>query len=158
MSSIMKKQVDKVNQTPAADEVFDAIHTVMHLYRSSRAQAFREDERDITHLESRVLDYFARHPGTTQSDLSAHSGRDKAQLTRLLRGLREKGYLEAQEDLNDRRSVRLQLTDEGHALQRDLRKVGVQVLERAVKGMTAQQRAELVGLLQVVQGNLEKGR
>lgn len=152
----MKKQVDKVNQTPAADEVFDAIHTVMHLYRASRAQAFREDDRDITHLESRVLDYFARHPGTTQSDLSAHTGRDKAQLARLLRGLRDQGYLEAQEDANDRRSVRLQLSPSGHALQQELRKVGVLVLERAVKGMTAQQRSELVDLLQVVRGNLDK--
>lgn len=154
----MKTQVDKVNHSPPADRVFDAIHTVMHLYRSSRSQAFREEERDITHMESRVLDYFARHPGATQSDLVLHSGRDKAQLTRLVRGLRDRGYLEAQEDEQDRRSVRLSLSAQGQTLQRQLRKSGAQILQRAVEGLSAEQCEELVQLLQVMQGNLERQR
>ncbi|MBP0598023.1 MarR family transcriptional regulator [Herbaspirillum sp. LeCh32-8] len=130
----------------------------MHLYRSSRSQAFREEERDITHMESRVLDYFARHPGATQSDLVLHSGRDKAQLTRLVRGLRDRGYLEAQEDEQDRRSVRLSLSAQGQTLQRQLRKSGAQILQRAVEGLSAEQCEELVQLLQVMQGNLERQR
>lgn len=154
----MKKQVDKVNHSPAADRVFDAIHTVMHLYRSSRSQIFREDKRDITHMESRVLDYFARHPGSTLSDLVAHSGRDKAQLTRLLRGLREREYLEAKEDVNDRRSVRLQLSAQGATLQRQLQKSGAQILEHAVEGLSSKQAEDLVQLLNIVQDNLEKQR
>src|SRR4051812_7083089 len=98
MSTIMKKQVDKVNQSPTADAVFDALHSVMHLYRSARTQAFRDEEQDVTHMETRVIGYFDHHPGSTLSDLVQHSGRDKAQLTRLIRGLRDKGYLEASED------------------------------------------------------------
>lgn len=154
----MKKQVDKVNQTPAAERVFDAIHTVMHLYRSGRSQAFREDPRGITHMESRVLDYFSRHPGATLSDLAAHSGRDKAQLTRLVKGLREHGDLESKEDLKDRRSVRLQLSAQGEALQRDLRKTGAQILERAVVGLSESQCEDLVTLLKNIQSNLESER
>src|SRR5450830_299962 len=124
----MKKQVDKVNQSPAAERVFDALHTVMHLYRSGRSLAFREDERGITHMESRVLHYFWHHPGATLSDLAAHSGRDKAQLTRLVKGLRENGYLEASEDLQDRRSVHLQLSAQGQTMQRELKQSGAQIL------------------------------
>ena len=154
----MKKQVDKVNQSPAADRVFDAIHTVMHLYRSSRSQSFREDKRDITHMESRVLDYFSRHPGSTQSDLVTHSGRDKAQLPRLLRGLRERGLLEAKEDAADRRSVHLQLSAQGQVLQRQLQKSGAQILERAVEGLSPRQCEDLVQLLSIMQANLEKQR
>lgn len=154
----MKKQVDKVNQSPAADTVFDALHTVMHLYRSSRTQAFREDERGITHMESRVLDYFDRHPGATLSDLVQHSGRDKAQLTRLIRSLKDNGYLEAREDEQDRRSSRLHLSTEGKSVQRQLRKCGAQVLEQAVEGMTQEQSDELIRLLKMLQANLEKQR
>ncbi|MBB5390423.1 MULTISPECIES: MarR family winged helix-turn-helix transcriptional regulator [unclassified Herbaspirillum] len=152
----MKNQVDKVNQSPAADKVFEAIHTVMHLYRASRLQVFREDERGITHMESRVLDYFAQHPDATLSDLVAHSGRDKAQLTRLIRGLRDKNYLEAREDAQDRRSVRLQLSKEGRALQRQLKKTGSRILAQAVEGLSEKQCDELVALLKIVQGNLER--
>src|SRR5450830_197033 len=151
----MKKQVDKVNHSPAAERVFDAIHTVMHLYRSGRSQAFRDDERGITHMESRVLDYFAHRPGATLSDLATHSGRDKAQLTRLVRGLREGGYLEAREDDLDRRSMRLQLSAQGQVLQRELRKSGAQILDRAVEDLSSQQCEELVQLLEILQRNLE---
>ncbi|MFL9923003.1 MarR family winged helix-turn-helix transcriptional regulator [Herbaspirillum lusitanum] len=151
----MKNQVDKVNHSPTADAVFDALHTVMHLYRSRRAQTFREDERDITHMESRVMDYFDRHPGATQSDLVLHSGKDKAQLTRLIRGLRDKGYLEAHEDERDRRSSRLHLSAEGKAIQRELKKCSKEVLALAVEGLTQEQNRELVTLLKMLQANLE---
>lgn len=138
--------------------VFDALHSVLHLYRSNRSQSFREREPDITHMESRVLDYFARHPGATLSDLVQHSGRDKAQLTRLIKNLRENGFLEAREDAADRRAVRLHLTEKGLVLQQDLRKSGQEVLERAVEGLSAEQRQQLVDLLAVLKGNLERER
>lgn len=154
----MKKQVDKVNHSPAPERVFDAIHTVMHLYRSGRSQAFREDERGITHMESRVLNYFAHHPGATLSELAAHSGRDKAQLTRLVRGLRDGGYLESKEDSADRRSVHLQLSAQGEEMQAELRKSGAQILARAVENVSAQQCEQLVQLLEIIQANLERGR
>lgn len=154
----MRKQVDKVNQSPAAERVFDAIHTVMHLYRSGRSQAFRDDEHGVTHMESRVLNYFAHHPGATQKDLAAHSGRDKAQLTRLVRGLRDGGYLESKADVTDRRSTCLQLSPQGQALHAELMKSGAQILERAVEGLSAQQCEELVQLMEIIQTNLENGR
>lgn len=154
----MKKQVDKVNQSPTADAVFEALHSVMHLYRSARTQAFRDEEQDVTHMETRVIAYFDHHPGATLSDLVQHSGRDKAQLTRLIRGLREKAYLEATEDAQDRRSTRLHLTAAGKALQRQLKKSAHTVLEQAVSGMSEQQRGELVSLLTLLQENLEQQR
>jgi DNA-binding MarR family transcriptional regulator len=49
-------------------------------------------------MEGKVLGYFCRHPGNTQSDLAQHSGRDKAQLTRLIARLKEAGLLEARAD------------------------------------------------------------
>jgi hypothetical protein len=36
-------------------------------------------------MEGKVLGFFARHPGATQRDLAQHSGRDKAQLARLIK-------------------------------------------------------------------------
>ncbi|MFZ6724156.1 MarR family winged helix-turn-helix transcriptional regulator [Undibacterium sp. MH2W] len=152
----MKKQVDKVNQSPTADMVFEAIHTVMHLYRSQRSVAFRAGEQDITHMESRVLHFFSHHPGSTLSDLVLHSGRDKAQLTRLIRGLREHGYLEAREDATDRRHIRLQLSQTGKAVHEELQKQGAEVIEKAVEGLSEDQCDTLVELLHIVQSNLER--
>ncbi|MFY9510384.1 MAG: helix-turn-helix domain-containing protein, partial [Rubrivivax sp.] len=114
----MRKSIDHVNQMGGStpDQVFEAIHTVMHLYRAQRHRGAADaGPQELTHMEHRVLGYFSRHPGATQSDLAAHSGRDKGQLARLIGGLRERGLLEARADENDRRSLRLQPTAQARA-------------------------------------------
>jgi DNA-binding MarR family transcriptional regulator len=105
----MTKQVNKVNQS---EQVFDAIHSIMHLYRARQLRGLRDNPHELTHMEYKALGFFSRHPGATQGDLVAHSGRDKAQLARLLKGLRDKELLDAVAD-DDRRITRLTLSAAG---------------------------------------------
>lgn len=156
----MGKPIDNVNQpaakTPQAsgDELLELVHRVMHQVRSQQYQALRDDPQALTHMESKVLGYFSRAPGSTQSDLVQHSGRDKAQLARLIKGLRERGLLDAQADADDRRNLRLDLTATGRALQRSLQQRTRQVATRAVAGFSAAEREQLRTLLQRVHDNL----
>lgn len=159
----MRKQVDNVNQKPsvqpsgAVGDVFDAIHSIMHLYRSQQFRAFAGEAHELTHMESKVLRFFAREPGATLSDLVAHSGRDKAQLTRLIRGLRDKGLLEASADEADRRSTRLHLSAAGQALHGQLHRIGAELSGVALTGLDAAEREQLHALLQRVRANLAGG-
>lgn len=164
MSPILKKQDEKVNQktkdattsmSDISDEVFESIHAIMHLYRSRQYRALREGGHDLTHMETKVLGYFARHPGATQSDLVAHTGRDKAQLARLIKGLKDRDFLEASTDAADRRSVRLQVTAAGQEVFRRLRLQGRHLSSVAVKGLADAERGMLVTLLQRVRANLD---
>lgn len=154
----MRQQVDKVNkqtpQDPAGDEVLELVHQVMHQFRAQLFQVLRQGPQEFTHMESRVLGFFARRPGATQSDLAEHSRRDKAQLARLIKGLRERGLLEGASDAQDRRTVRLRLTDAGQALQCALRQQAQQLESRAAAGLTDQERAQLLALLRRVHDNL----
>lgn len=162
----MRKQVDKVNQNRSAQpsgtvgDVFDAIHSILHLYRSQQFRAFAGDghelTHELTHMESKVLRFFAREPGATLSDLVAHSGRDKAQLTRLIRGLRDKGLLDASADEADRRSTRLYLSEAGRALHAQLHAIGAELSDAALTGLSEGEREQLVELLQRVRGNLAR--
>jgi DNA-binding MarR family transcriptional regulator len=154
----MRKQVDKVNQSPAGptELVFEAIHDVMHLYRARQYRALRDAGHELTHMDAKVLGYFARHPGATQSDLAAHSGRDKAQLARLIRGLRDKGLLEARADDADRRSTRLDLTAQGRALSGKLHRQGARLSGVAVAELSAQEQEQLLALLRRVQATLQR--
>jgi len=162
----MRTQVDKVNQNPpeagldtasgALGDVFDAIHAIMHLYRSQQFRAFAGGEHELTHMESKVLRFFAREPGATLSDLVAHSGRDKAQLTRLIRGLRDRGLLDASADEADRRSTRLYLSEAGRALHGQLHRIGTALSEVGLTGLDEAQRAQLHVLLQRVRSNLAR--
>jgi DNA-binding MarR family transcriptional regulator len=157
MSSIMRKSVDKVNSKdiPADEAVLELVHTVMHQFRSQQYRALEGAQDGLTHMEGKVLGFFARHAGATQSELAQHSGRDKAQLARLIKGLRERGLLSAEADDADRRNVRLQLTDEGQAMLRTLRLQGRKLEARAVEGLSADQRQRLIELLLRVKRNLE---
>ncbi len=156
----MRKQVDNVNhvdspKASAADAVLELVHTVMHQFRSRQFQVLRDGLHDITHMESKVMGFFAHHPGATLSDLAQHSGRDKAQLARLVKGLRERALLDALADAADRRNVHLTLSAEGRAVQQALRREARTLNARAVDGLSAQEQAQLVELLGRVKTNLD---
>ena len=156
MSSMVRESIDKVNHKGGAvDDVLELVHAVMHLFRARQYRALDELALGLTHMEGKVLGFFARHPGATQSDLAQHSGRDKAQLARLIKTLRERGLLSAEADADDRRNLRLQLTEAGQELQRALRLQGRRLEGRAVAGLSTADRERLVALLRQVRANLE---
>ncbi|MFC5478602.1 MarR family winged helix-turn-helix transcriptional regulator [Massilia suwonensis] len=157
----MKKPVDKVNQNPApsAQDVFEAIHSIMHLYRARQmrtpADTGANAEPELTHMEGKVLGFFARNPDATLSDLVAHSGRDKAQLTRLIRALRDRELLEARADAADKRSTRLRLSSGGEALHALRHRQGAAAAEAALAGLPDAEREQLAVLLERVRANLD---
>jgi DNA-binding MarR family transcriptional regulator len=145
----MRKPVD------ATADVLEKMHAVMHLVRTQQYRVRRDEPDALTHMESKVLGFFARHPGATQSDLAAHSGRDKAQLARLIGGLRERELLEARTDAADRRSVRLYLSAAGEAADQALRRRARRLAALAVKGFSEAEHEQLSSLLDRVRANLE---
>ena len=155
----MRKTNDNVNHSHKNNEdgVLDLIHTVMHQYRSQQYQALRDGPHDITHMESKVLGFFGRQPGATQSDLAKSSGRDKAQLARLIKGLRERGLLDAAADEADKRNLRLNLTADGQNILHVLRQQGMHLNGKAVTGMDQAEQLQLQQLLLRVKHNLDAG-
>lgn len=156
MSFIMPKSIDTVNRLPgdipSAEEVFEAIHQLMHLYRTRQ---YKVAPPGLTHLEGKVLGFFARHPGATQSELAAHSGRDKGQVARLVGSLRDRALLDADPDADDRRNIRLRPTAEGHALLKVLQRHARKSAEKAAAGLDPGELQQLAGLLARLRDNLE---
>jgi DNA-binding MarR family transcriptional regulator len=155
----MRNIVDEVNQNPGAPagEVMENVHAIMHLFRSRRQRSLRGEAHELAHMEVKVLGFFARHPGATQSDLAAYSGRDKAQLARLVRGLRERGLLAAEADELDRRSTRLRLSEQGLTMHARLHRHDGELAEAALAGLSEAEQAQLLGLLGRMRANLETG-
>ncbi|MCM5682722.1 MarR family transcriptional regulator [Schlegelella sp. S2-27] len=154
----MRKSVDNVNGKVAADPgtLLDAVQAVAHLVRSRQLQALRGGQEGLTPLETRVLFYFAHHPGSSLRELTEHSGRDKGQLGRLVGGLREHGWLRAESDEVDRRVTRFFLTDEALKQQQSMLKQRRLLADAAVQGLSAAERQQLAALLEQVRANLEK--
>jgi DNA-binding MarR family transcriptional regulator len=156
----MRNVVDEVNQNPPSPalEVLERVHAIMHLYRSAQQRSLRAGPHDLAHMEIKVLGFFARRPGATQSDLAAHSGRDKAQLARLIRGLRDRGLLDAAADETDKRSTRLSLSEAGREMFAALHRHDGALAETALEGISEAERATLLDLLERVRANLEAGQ
>lgn len=155
----MPKQVDHVNrqESVGADELLETLHTVMHRLRSHHHHhAAVEGEPVLTPLETRVLGFFARHPGATQRELADHSGRDKGQLARLLAGLRERGWLDAETDPADRRVTRLTLSEQARRAHQAVLRERRRVAESALAGFDGAERGQLLVLLQRLLANLEE--
>ena len=131
------------------------MHAIMHLYRSAQQRSLRDGPNDLAHMEVKALGFFARHPGATQSDLVAHSGRDKAQVARQIRALRERGLLDVQADQLDRRSSRLSLSAEGKAVHAALHRNDGRLKDLALSGFTDEEKGALVALLARVRVNLQ---
>lgn len=138
-----------------SSEVFETIHTLMHLYRGQQFRALRDGPEAITHMEAKVLGFFGRHPGATPTELVAHSGRDKAQIARLLAGLKERGLLLARPDERDRRSQRLELSAAGVAIQQRLREQAGRLAAVGTQGLSRQDCAQLLQLLRRLEANLQ---
>lgn len=142
-------------ETARADDVFASIHTIMHLFRSEQYRVLRKGHDHLTHMQGKILGFFMRSPGSTLRDLVAHMKQDKGQLARLIRSLKDQGLLEAQAGGRDRRSVPLQPTRQGRRIHQILQRRVRKLSEVAIQGLNAEERRQLVTLLDKVQSNLE---
>ena len=66
----------------------------------------------------------------------------------------ERGLVERHADPGDRRVVRIQLSDQGQAIWRDIDQCGNRVRERAMRGMDEAQRLQFIRVLEQVRDNL----
>jgi len=154
MSTKVRSSAHSSANSSADNEILELMHSITHLYRSQQYRSLRGGAHELGPMEFRVVSFIARHPGATQSDLVAHSGRDKGQLARLLRGLRDAGLVLAEPDPVDRRSTRLDLSPAGQVLFDEVHAQGERLARQAMAGLAAQERATLQSLLQRVQENL----
>jgi DNA-binding MarR family transcriptional regulator len=153
---MMTRSVDNINPAPAeaADEILESVHVLTHLYRAQQYRVAREPHA-LTHMEGRVLSFVGRHAGATQSELVAHSARDKGQMARLISALRERGLLEVRVDAVDRRIQRLHLTAAGRGIYTAVQRQRSRVARLAVADLDAGERRALAGLLRRVRSNLD---
>lgn len=129
------------------DDVLDAVHALMHCYKRHMHQALREQHGGIGPMEARALAFVSRHPGSSASELVAHSGRDKAQIARLLQQLLDRGLLARQADPADGRRQLLALTDSGRAAQRVMARQRQRFASQISADLDSAEQAQLVALL-----------
>jgi DNA-binding MarR family transcriptional regulator len=144
---------------PAAHrhEVLERMHSLMHSLKHHMHEAMRAEGDGLGMMEARCLRYFTHNPGATQSDLVQHSGRDKAQIARIVKGLTERGLLESRPNPSDGRSQVLNVSPQGEALQRRMQQHQAAFEKRLMSGLSPEERATLLALLERLQANVSNG-
>jgi len=104
--------------TTESPDVLDRLHSLVARFHRRMHEAVRDDGDGIAIMEARALNHLARHDGSTQRDLVAHTGRDKAQIARIVKALTERGLIEGKPDPADGRVLRLHATTAGRAMHR----------------------------------------
>lgn len=94
---------------------------------------------DLNGMHVRTLRLLQSHPGCTAIQLCEISGRDKAQITRLLKDLEARGLIRRQPHPHDRRSQTLSLTSSAEALMARIRAAENEVEEQYVTGLSEQE-------------------
>lgn len=136
-------------------DVLERMHAVMHRFRTEQYRVLRDGPFDITHMEGRLLCFISQNPGCSLSALVAHFDRDKGQLARLVKTLKAQGLVDAEADRQDRRCVRLQLSEDGQEVFELLRRQWRILARQALEEFTPEESAMLLVFLERMQANLE---
>jgi MarR family transcriptional regulator for hemolysin len=126
---------------------------VAKLYRSAQADTL---SRLGLHPGQDVLLWMlGEEPdGVTVSEIAARMGVEQPTVTRSLSRLDQGGWFVRQPVPGDRRATRIQLTDKGRSVIPEIEQAWRTLAETATAGMTGDQQAVLLELLEKVRANL----
>lgn len=138
--------------SPSPIEIFDALHELLHLFRTRVRARVESRHPELTLNEMRVLTHTGQNPGLTQKDLIERSHTDKAQMARILAGLESRGLLERTPSDIDKRVRCLRLSAKGEELFAQLRDLQHQVASDLLKDLPADVRKKMLNSFRQASG------
>lgn len=132
----------------------DPLQQLTRAYKSHMRRAILAAgvELPVTHV--RAVKGVALIPACTAQLLAVRMQRDKAQITRVLNELLNAGLIIKRNNPEDGRSQLLELSADGHALMRQIRKLEAATAERMTRGLTEQQIEAFINTAQCITSNL----
>ncbi len=97
-------------------------------------KAIKESPHNVTPMQQKALGFFNHFPGSSQQEFVDRLGRDKAQVTRLIKDLVERELLNRVNDPNDNRSYKIHLSKKGVNVFRQVRKLENKVFNKLLSG------------------------
>ena len=132
----------------------DSLGALIGMVRSEIVRAIEADlaalGADLKFTQFHVLKRLATHGAMTATELARAVDLDGGAMTRQLDQLEAKGYLRRKQHEQDRRALRIELTEAGEALWKHLYESNIATLERAQKDLSKTVRDHLHDYLERV--------
>ncbi len=121
------------------------------------AAVFEDECRSVglTPAQFGVMSVLQASPGLDQSSLARALGFDKVTVLRVLRGLESRGLIVRTPAAISRRSLAISLSDAGRALLSQAQDPVERAYQRLMTPLNAEQKVQLVSLLQTLTAGLE---
>ncbi|GGZ39734.1 transcriptional regulator [Echinicola pacifica] len=119
-------------------------------------QHFKSGAFDVTVDQWLVLRRLGEHDVLSQSELAGLVFKDQPTLTRILDILCKKGYVERTPHPADRRSIQVNLTNQGHEKIKELKPKVATIREKAWENLDQKDFEEFKRILNTIYGNLEQ--
>ncbi len=132
----------------------DLFFAVLQSYNAALQRSFKDQAIPLSALDSKILRLIAYRGINTPQMLAEYSGRDKAQITRLISDMEQRGLLEKTPHPTDKRSVCLELSATALKLAEQIRQIDSNVKSQMLSGMSEEQQQTLKSLLQKIAENL----
>jgi DNA-binding MarR family transcriptional regulator len=128
------------------------IKALERLYKK-RFEALAQ-ERCLTLPQCKALYYLARNEGISQKRLAELIEIEPMTLVRILDRMESDGWIERRADPTDRRARRLYITSGAKPVLEQIDKLSAQMRAEALHGLSADERTQLMKLLEQVHANL----
>ena len=119
-------------------------------------RALRDQGIDIVPMHIKSLFCINRLENCTSVDISDALGRDKAQITRLIKELIEKELVHKIPNPNDKRSQLIELTSHGESSLKKVLAIEATIIEKMHQGMSKEQINQFEQLSRQMLDNLQK--
>ncbi len=114
----------------------------------------RAQHLNLTQAQWAALMHLSREPGLTQTELADRLEVHPVTVTQLLDRLGKAGWITRKAHISDRRAQCVHLTKASDALIEEMRRLGTQTREIALKGLNAEERKQFENLLLRVKANI----
>ncbi len=135
-------------------EIHGLLFSLLFELKFSIAKSLKDNGLDLAPMHQKALAYFSHFPGATQQDMADHTGRDKAQITRLLTELEKRRLISRQRDITDKRSYRIQITKRGQAACEVIKQREKELARKVLDGFSEEEITWLKASLEKMRDNL----
>jgi DNA-binding MarR family transcriptional regulator len=130
------------------------LHDAARLLRKRFEQKARAHGSNLTRAQWSVLAHLNRQEGVNQATLADTLDVEPITVARLVDKLEQLGLVERRADPTDRRVRRLYLQPAAEPLLAEMREIGAAAREEAMRGLSPEQREQLIEMLLTVKTNL----
>lgn len=119
-------------------------------------QEFKNVGLSLTPEQWVIIDLLTQENGLSQSDLAEQSFKDAPSISRIIDVLVKKNYVERNPSKEDRRKFEIFLTQEGRALEQQVRPVVSELRAKSWQGLTKEDYDSFIKIINRIFKNMEQ--